>query len=86
LKDIKENGVRPTMLFPIWNVVGFGAGYISGVLGKEAAMAVTVAVEDVIGEHYNSQLRDMLENGYTKLESDVTLKNVLFDKLGNLQF
>jgi demethoxyubiquinone hydroxylase (CLK1/Coq7/Cat5 family) len=42
----------------------------------EAAMAVTVAVEEVIGEHYNSQLRDMIENGYTKEEQDVQLKNV----------
>ena len=39
-------------------------------------MAVTVAVEEVIGEHYNSQLRDMIENGYTKEEQDLRLKNV----------
>lgn len=31
-------------------------------MGKEAAMACTVAVEDVIGDHYNSQIREIVED------------------------
>ena len=31
-------------------------------MGKEAAMACTVAVEDVIIEHYNAQIRELLKN------------------------
>ena len=31
----------------------FFAGVGTALLGKEAAMACTVAVEEVIGEHYN---------------------------------
>ena len=27
-KLIRQNKVRPTVLFPLWNVVGFGAGTI----------------------------------------------------------
>jgi ubiquinone biosynthesis monooxygenase Coq7 len=30
-------------------------------MGKEAAMACTEAVEDVISEHYNDQLRELME-------------------------
>ena len=35
-------------------------------------MACTVAVEEVIGEHYNDQIRLLLDKGYT----DVELKEV----------
>jgi 3-demethoxyubiquinol 3-hydroxylase len=48
-------GVRPTALEPLWHVAGFALGAATALLGKEAAMACTVAVEDVIGEHYAEQ-------------------------------
>ncbi len=44
-------------------------------LGKEAAMACTVAVETVIGEHYDSQLRTLNDHGCTKQE-DQELRQV----------
>ena len=50
-----ERGVRPTVLQPFWHVAGFALGAATAMLGKEAAMACTVAVEDVIGEHYAEQ-------------------------------
>jgi len=34
-------------------VAGFALGAGTALLGKEAAMACTVAVEDVISTHYN---------------------------------
>lgn len=43
-----------------------GAG--TALLGKEAAMACTVAVETVISEHYNDQIRTLLEKGYPEEE------------------
>ncbi|KAA0202902.1 hypothetical protein HAZT_HAZT011922 [Hyalella azteca] len=52
--------VRPSLLTPIWNVAGFALGAGTALLGKEAAMACTVAVESVITDHYNSQLRALL--------------------------
>lgn len=48
-------GVRPTALQPLWHVAGFALGAATALLGKEAAMACTAAVEDVIGEHYAEQ-------------------------------
>ena len=46
--------VRPTVMLPFWDLAGFMLGAGAALLGKEGAMACTVAVESVIGEHYNS--------------------------------
>ena len=45
-------------------------GASSALLGKEGAMACTVAVEESISEHYNSQIRALMEKDperYTEL-------------------
>lgn len=54
-----ERRARPSALTPIWHVAGFALGAASALLGREAAMACTVAVEEVIDEHYAGQ-RDRL--------------------------
>lgn len=59
---INKYRVRPTILTPIWNVAGFMLGAGTALLGEKAAMACTVAVETVIVEHYNDQLRQLMEN------------------------
>ncbi|KAG8240339.1 hypothetical protein J437_LFUL000814 [Ladona fulva] len=56
---IHERRVRPTVMVPIWNVAGFVLGAGTALLGPKAAMACTVAVETVIVEHYNDQLRKL---------------------------
>ena len=50
-----ERRVRPTLLQPLWHVAGFALGAASAMLGEKAAMACTVAVEEVIDEHYARQ-------------------------------
>ena len=50
-----EQGVRPTALTPLWRVGAFALGAGTALLGKEAAMACTVAVEEVIDDHYRRQ-------------------------------
>ncbi|MBM3514181.1 MAG: demethoxyubiquinone hydroxylase family protein [Alphaproteobacteria bacterium] len=52
---VAARGVRPTVLEPLWNVAGFALGAATAALGPKAAHACTVAVEDVIGEHYAEQ-------------------------------
>jgi ubiquinone biosynthesis monooxygenase Coq7 len=52
---IGERGVRPTALLPFWHVAGFALGVGTALLGSRAAMACTVAVEEVIDEHYAEQ-------------------------------
>ncbi len=50
-----QRRARPSALTPLWNVAGFALGAATAMLGREAAMACTVAVEDVIDGHYAKQ-------------------------------
>ncbi len=54
-----ERGVRPTVFHPFWNVAGYALGAATAVLGPEAAMACTVAVETEIDLHYSEQLEEL---------------------------
>ncbi|XP_078415291.1 NADPH-dependent 3-demethoxyubiquinone 3-hydroxylase, mitochondrial [Cetorhinus maximus] len=56
-----DHRVRPTLLMPFWNVAGFVLGAGTALLGKEGAMACTVAVEESISQHYNNQIRMLME-------------------------
>lgn len=57
---VERRRVRPSALMPVWDIAGYVLGAGSALLGKEAAMACTVAVEEAVAEHYNSQLRELL--------------------------
>jgi ubiquinone biosynthesis monooxygenase Coq7 len=52
---LRERRVRPTALMPLWHAAGFALGAVTARLGREAAMACTVAVESVIDGHYAAQ-------------------------------
>ena len=52
---IAARRVRPTALQPLWHVAGFALGAATALMGEKAAMACTVAVEEVIEEHYAGQ-------------------------------
>jgi 3-demethoxyubiquinol 3-hydroxylase len=47
--------VRPTALAPLWHIAGFALGAATALLGVRAAMACTVAIEEVIDAHYADQ-------------------------------
>ncbi|KHN95086.1 demethoxyubiquinone hydroxylase [Metarhizium album ARSEF 1941] len=57
---IHKHRVRPTALYPLWSVLATGLGWSTAMMGREAAMACTEAVETEIGDHYNNQIREML--------------------------
>ena len=65
-----EKRVRPTALLPIWNIAGFALGAGTALMGEKAAMACTVAVEKVIGEHYREQ-QDLLEDDEKELKKTI---------------
>lgn len=67
-----EGRVRPSLLTPLWKLASFGLGTGTALIGKEAAMACTEAVETVIGGHYNSQLRSLK----SLFEDDENLKEL----------
>ena len=54
---IADRGIRPTVLQPFWNVAGFALGAATALMGPQAAMACTAAVETEIDKHYEEQRR-----------------------------
>ena len=77
-KLILNHRVRPTALLPVWNVLGYFLGVTTAMMGEKAAMACTVAVEKVIGEHYHKQL-SLLKGDHKKLKA--TIKKFAQDEL-----
>ncbi len=71
---IARRRVRPTALNPVWHVAGYALGAATAMLGEKAAMACTVAVEEVIDEHYAAQLRLLGED-----EDEAELRAVIED-------
>ncbi len=57
----RERAVRPTLLEPVWRVAGYLLGAATARMGEKAAMACTVAVEDVIDWHYRRQMQRLGE-------------------------
>ncbi|QGN54933.1 demethoxyubiquinone hydroxylase family protein [Novosphingobium sp. Gsoil 351] len=53
---IASRGVRPTALQPLWSAAGYALGAASALIGPEAAMACTAAIETEIDRHYSDQL------------------------------
>jgi len=56
---LAARGGRPTLLQPIWKVAGFALGAATALLGPEAAMACTAAIEEEIDQHYTRQLAEL---------------------------
>ncbi len=61
-KEIAARQVRPTALHPLWHITGYALGAVTAKMGAEAAMACTVAIEEVISEHYAEQLDVLKKN------------------------
>lgn len=68
-QKMQKEKIRPTILLPLWKVLGFGLGLGTALLGEKVAMACTASVEDVIEKHYSQQLSVL-----QKIESDDDLK------------
>jgi len=54
-----RRGVRPTALQPLWDMAGYTLGAATALIGPEAAMACTAAVEEEIDRHYSEQLDEL---------------------------
>ena len=73
---IARRGVRPTALQPVWSVAGYALGAATALLGPEAAMACTAAVEEEIERHYTRQL-DTLEKARATQDDDPELVSTI---------
>lgn len=69
-----EEGVRPTLLTPFWHVGGYLMGAITSALDPKLAHACTIAVEEVIEQHYQEQLEtlDFIEE-YAPLKEQIKI-------------
>nr|MEA2798251.1 3-demethoxyubiquinol 3-hydroxylase [Phenylobacterium sp.] len=56
---LTERQVRPTAMAPIWRIAAFALGAGTALMGDKAAHACTEAVENVIEEHYASQVAEL---------------------------
>lgn len=56
---VNERRVRPTALEPVWRIAGYALGAATALMGEKAAMACTAAVEEVIDQHYASQVEQL---------------------------
>ena len=68
--EIEKRDIKPTKLLPLWDLLGLGLGFGSTILGKKAAMLCTASVEEVIDEHYKSQI-DELEDDEKNLKEKI---------------
>lgn len=60
---VAARGVRPTALQPVWSVAGYALGAATALIGPEAAMACTAAVEEEIDRHYSRQIDELEADG-----------------------
>jgi ubiquinone biosynthesis monooxygenase Coq7 len=73
-------GTRPTALQPFWNAAGYALGAATALMGEKAAMACTVAVEEVIEEHYEEQRRQ-LKSWQVEPELEATIAEFQADEI-----
>lgn len=80
-KMVGKRRVRPTALMPLWHLAGFALGAGTALLGEKAAMACTVAVEEVIDEHYAGQIEKLERMGGDEQELSQTCEKFRQEEL-----
>ncbi|KKY18755.1 putative ubiquinone biosynthesis protein [Phaeomoniella chlamydospora] len=60
-KMLARHRIRPTAMYPVWQAAASLLGWSTAMMGQEAAMACTEAVETAIGDHYNEQVRELFK-------------------------
>ena len=65
-KTMLKKRTRPTVLSPIWHHGGYFLGAVTSLLGEKYVHACTEAVEEVIVDHYNAQIKYLERLGVEK--------------------
>ena len=85
--EIKKRNIKPTKFLPLWDLLGVGLGFGSTLLGKKAAMLCTASVEEVIDEHYKSQIdqievdeKDLREKIIKFRQDEIDHKDIAYEK------
>lgn len=81
-----QHNIHPTLLQPFWERAAYGLGVVSALLGTKAAMACTVAVEEVIEDHYTHQLNHLPSDTPPQIQNLITecyQEEVAHKEIGN---
>ena len=80
-QQLAERQIRPTLLLPLWDVLGKSLGFVTGMMGKKATMLCTASVEEVIDKHYQSQIQHLEDNEKEEKELLKKIKKFREDEL-----
>lgn len=58
-KELTTRKIRPTALLPFWHISGYMLGALTALMGPNTARACTEAVEEIIEEHYDTQINNL---------------------------
>ena len=85
-KEIQKRKIKPTHFLPLWDVMGVALGFGTAIMGKKTTMLCTAAVEEVIEDHYNKQIKKIgndekdLRNKIEKFKNDeIDHKNIAYE-------
>ena len=86
-KEILKRKIKPTYFLPLWDIMGVALGFGTAVMGKKTTMLCTAAVEEVIEDNYNNQIKKIgkdeknLKNKIEKFKNDeANHKNIAYEK------
>ena len=86
-KEIEKRKIKPTLLLPLWDLMGVTLGFGTALLGKKAAMLCTASVEEVIEDHYQNQINKLgddekaLKDKIEKFRNDeIEHKNIAYEE------
>lgn len=67
-----QQSVSPTILQPVWYVGGYLLGVATALMGEKSAHACTIAIEEVIADHYQDQLDQLSSTEHATLKATIT--------------
>ena len=65
-EEMIRRRTRPTLFNPVWHYGGYFLGAFTSILGEKYVHACTEAVEEVIVEHYEEQIKFLEKKGVEK--------------------
>ena len=86
-KEIQKRKIKPTVLLPLWDLLGVALGFGTTMIDEKAAMLCTASVEEVIDKHYLDQINQLgpdeeeLKKKITKFRQDeLDHKDIAYDE------
>ncbi|MBN9565470.1 MAG: demethoxyubiquinone hydroxylase family protein [Alphaproteobacteria bacterium] len=74
---IRQRRVRPTFFSPLWHVGAYAVGALTAFMGEKVALACTVAVEEVIDEHYEEQKNALMQDNQDNQTAGELLQTIV---------